>query len=133
MNQNFKTKSTTILSKILIYSLIGYTFFMVGRSVWFNFQLKKQTDTIEQEIVEVQAQNKNLENLILYYQSDSFREVEARKKLGLKKPGEVAVAVPVKSASNFQSEVQAQQQQVAEKSAEVEISNWRLWWQYFTK
>lgn len=133
MNQNFKTKSTTILSKILVYLLIGYTFFMVGRSVWENFQLKKQTDNIEQEISKIQAQNKNLENLILYYKSDSFREVEARKKLGLKKPGEVAVAVPAKSANNFQSEVQAQEEGVSEKPKEIKTPNYELWWQYFTK
>ena len=133
MNQNFKTKSTTILNKILVYLLIGYTFFMVGRSVWLNWQLKKQTDTIEMEISKIQAQNKNLENLILYYKSDSFREVEARKKLGLKKPGEVAVAVPVKTPNNFQSEVQAQKEGVSEKPKETKTPNYELWWQYFTK
>ncbi len=133
MDQNFKTKSKSLLSKVLVYLLIGYTFFMVGRSVWLNFQLKKQTEEVEQEISKIQAQNKDLENLILYYKSDSFREVEARKKLGLKKPGEVAVAVPVKTANNFQSEVQAQEQGVSEKPKETKTPNWQLWWQYFTK
>jgi cell division protein DivIC len=105
----------------------------LGKAVWTNFQLKRERDTIEGQIVTLQGQNKNLANLILYYQSDSFREEEAREKLGLKKPGETMVQVPVKKSADFQSEIAAQTQSVSEKTIKVQEPNWQLWWQYFFK
>lgn len=133
MNPVLKNKIGSVFGKILIYLIILYTFFILGKAVWTNWQLKKQTEVIEKDIVEIQQKNKNLQNLILYYQSDSFKEVQARKELGLKKPDETAIAVPVKTYSDVQQEIESQAQQVAEPQKEVKISNPKLWWQYFTK
>ena len=132
-NPKFKTKLGIVLGKIFVYLIVLYIFFIVGKAIWINWQLKKEISEIERQIVEMEVQNKNLENLILYYKSDSFREIEARKKLGLKKPGEVAIAVPVKSYDNFQQETEMEKQGVSEVPKEEETANWQLWWQYFTK
>jgi len=133
MNPQTKSKLGSIFSKGLIYAAILYTFFMLGRAVWINFTLQKNIKIIEQEIAAIQQQNKNLENLILYYQSDSFREIEARQKLGLKKPGETVINVPVKKYDNYSSEVRAEEERLSDKPAETKTSNAKLWWQYFFK
>ncbi len=123
-----------IFNKLLIYLLIIYTFFMLGRSIWKNYQLKKETLRIQGEIDKITQQNKDLNNLILYYQSDSFREVEARKKLSLKKEGEKVVNFPLKQSADFQSEVQSQQQNIAPvNKKEPSQANWQFWWDYFVK
>jgi cell division protein FtsB len=129
--ENYKVRTNEKLSKLVGYLLILYTFFMLGRSIWINYQLNKETEKLNLEIEEAKIQNQNLENLILYYKSDSFREVEARKKLGLKKPGETVVAVPVSKTSNFQVELETKKQNISEKEDEEQISNWRLWWKLF--
>lgn len=134
MFEKFKSPQfKELFNKLFIYALIIYVFIILGRSVWANWQLKKQMDTIRTEISALQDQNKNLENLILYYQSDSFKEVEARAKLGLKKPGETAVAVPTKKYDNYQAEIEAEKQNIAPKSNNDATPNWEAWWGYFTK
>jgi cell division protein FtsB len=133
MNLVISQRTRDFFSKIIIYLIVLYTFFLLGKAVWTNFQLKKERDAIEGQIVALQEQNKNLSNLILYYQSDSFREEEAREKLGLKKPGETVVQVPVKKATDFGSEIAAQVQSVSEKTPPAQQPNWQLWWQYFFK
>ena len=105
---------------------------MLGRVIYLNYQLNKQTDQMNSDIVKIQQQNKNLANLNIYYQSDSFKEVEARRTLGLVKPGEKVALVPVEPApTDFNAQVQNQAAQIAPKE-KVEINkNYQLWWQYF--
>jgi len=121
------------VSKILVYLIALYIVFILGKAIWTNWQLNRQIHDMQQQIADINTQNKNLENLILYYKSDSFREVEARKKLGLKKPGEIAIAVPTQNNENYNQETEAQKQGVSETPKEENIPNWQLWWQFFTK
>lgn len=120
-------------NKFIAYALIVYVVFILGRSVWFNWQLKREIDTIKSQIVAITQQNKDLENLILYYQSDSFREVEARQKLGLKKVGETAVAVPTKKYDNYQAEIEAEKNKLSDTKQDSAAPNYRFWWAYFFK
>ena len=107
---------------------------MLGRVIYFNYQLGKQTEEIEASIAKIQQQNKNLANLNIYYQSDSFKEVEARRTLGLVKPGEKVALVPVDpTPTDFNTQIQNQAAQIAPRE-KVEVNkNYQLWWQYFFK
>ena len=120
-------------SYLLLSLLVVYTFFMLARSVVINYQLQKQTKEIKESISTVQIQNQDLENLILYYQTDSFREVEARRKLGLKKPDEKIFTVSVQKFTDFGSELQAQKNSVSVPAPDLKTSNLQLWWQYLTQ
>lgn len=107
---------------------------MLGRVIYLNYKLKGQTEQIETEIAKIEQQNKNLANLNVYYQSDSFKEVEARRTLGLIKPGEKVAIVPVdESPTDFTVQVQTQAAQIAPKEKIVNNKNYELWWQYFFK
>lgn len=129
-----RLKIGSFLNKLLLYLLIVYTFFMLGRSIWQNYQLKKQIEGIQREISQIKQRNQDLNNLIIYYQSPGFREVEARQKLGLKKPGEKVVIVAVKDTANYQTEQEQEQENITATSKKNVIeANWQLWWRYFTK
>lgn len=129
-----RLKIGSFLNKLLLYLLIVYTFFMLGRSIWQNYQLKKQIEGIQREISQIKQRNQDLNNLIIYYQSPGFREVEARQKLGLKKPGEKVVMVAVKDTGNYQTEQEQEQENITATSKKNVIeANWQLWWRYFTK
>lgn len=117
---------------VLLYGLVIYTFVMLGRSVWINYQLQKQITLINNQITQIDTKNKDFQNLIVYYNSESFREVQARSKLGLKKPGEVVVDVPVKKIIDYNSQLEKEKQEVTTPEKKVEVSNYRLWWQYLT-
>ena len=119
--------------RLFLYFLVIYTFFMLGRSVLTNYQLQKQVKSIESSIESVKSQNKDLGNLILYYQSDSFREVEARRKLGYKKPEEKVFIVSVQKFTDFNTEVELQKESLSTKEQEKKQSNLSLWWQYIVK
>lgn len=106
---------------------------MLGKSVWYNYLLQKEITNINNQIESAQQKNQDFQNLIVYYQSDSFREVQARSKLGLKKPGETVVDVPVKKIDNYNSEIESQKQELVTKEKPETTSNSSLWWQYITK
>jgi hypothetical protein len=64
-----------------------------------------------------------LENQNLYYQTESFKEKEARKKLGMIKPGETVVAL-----DRNEEEPTATTKKVLN---EIEKPNYIMWWNYF--
>lgn len=112
-------KSYYILSVLILVYLI----FLTGRSAYYNFQTNQEVKQFKTEIETLEVENQNLQNLIAYYQTQSFKEKEARKKLGLVKPDEKVVIIskeppPVKVPSPAPSE-------------EPQKPNWQLWWQLF--
>jgi cell division protein FtsB len=124
---NGENKYISFSKKIGIIFLVIYVFIILGRSIWTNWYLKKQIDIIKSENTRIEQRNRNLENLIVYYRSSSFKELEARDKLGLKKPDEKVVLVPVRKIdSNNTVEAQI----LNAKSESKKISNYQAWWAY---
>jgi len=134
MENHRHKKLIDLLIKIGTYVFIVYILFLLGRVLWTNFNLKESISKLHQQIAVLEQQKKDLNNLILYYQSDSFKELEARRKLGFKKPGEKVVILELSpSAENFPEEVEKEKKGVAGKSTASVKPNWRLWWEFFMK
>ena len=87
-------KVKSILGAIVIIGLAGYTIFLLSTSVFRTYQFNQWIEEDQAEITRLEQENERLKNLILYYQTQSFKEVEARKKLGLKAADEKVVVVP---------------------------------------
>ncbi len=104
--------------------LVLLLFFSVSlvREVMRKMEIKQEIKKLEEKISSLESDNRELESLIQYLQTEEFIEEEARAKLSLKKPGEKVVAVP----ENL--EVNSNEQQL---SSQEELSNWQLWWKYF--
>lgn len=128
MEEN-QSKTWVYLSKVLSYALILYIFYILGHAIWLNWSLKKENDQLKKDIVAIQEKNQNLENLILYYKSDSFKELEVREKLGLKKKDEKVVSVPVRKFNSDQSQAEVTINSLNKKPVE-KIANWRAWWAF---
>lgn len=75
--------------------LIVYLLILTGQSVFQNYKTRQHIQTLEEEIAKLDEENQTLKNLNLYYQTNSFRELEARRKLFYRKPGEKVVDVLV--------------------------------------
>ena len=134
MENNRRKKLLDSAIKIGMYLIIFYILFLLGRALWVNYNLKKSIDKLNQQIASLEQDKKNLENLNLYYNSDSFKELEARKKLGLKAPGEKVMIVQTSpTPENFPEEISQEQKAVTPSSQNKEEANWLLWWQFFTK
>lgn len=108
---------------ILGFLVLAYLLFLVGRGVYINFKINQEIKNLKTSIANLEEENKNLQNLITYYQTPSFKEKEARKKLGLVKPDEKVVII-TKSPTPAPK--------TKEKTAEGKIKkpNWELWWEY---
>lgn len=131
MNQTFSLKNLfSNLVSIIIILIIVYIIFNIGKSTWKNYQINREIVNIEAEIEGLKVKNATLKNLILYYQTDTFKELEARKKLGLKKPDEKVIIVPENDgqSDNYKEELfgksQTQNKLIEKKP------NYAKWW-YF--
>jgi len=78
----------------LIVAFIIYSFIVVGKVVYENWQQNKTVDQQKQEIVDLKNEIEELQSRIAYYKTDTFREKVARGKLRYALPGENVVAVP---------------------------------------
>lgn len=146
-NKNQYLMKFSLIATILV---IGWIFLLLGKTVWQNWILRHSILKLYEQIAILEKQKNDLNNLIIYYRSDSFKELEARKRLGVKKPGEKMVILPVSPSQggpvlslptasssilppNFPEEVAKEKEAVAGIESPSQIPNWLLWWQYFTR
>ena len=103
--------------------MVLYLAFLTGRAVYKNWQTNQEIKKLKVEIETLEVENQNLQNLIAYYQTPSFKEKEARRKLGLVKPDEKVVIIskePPKTTTPAPS-----------PSEEPKKPNFKLWWEFF--
>jgi len=74
--------------------VILYLLVVLGQTVKRNYDLGQQVDLLNAQITLLQDQKDQLANNIAFYNTDSFRDREARSKLGLQLPGENVVIIP---------------------------------------
>lgn len=132
--KNRQKKMIDLAVRVGLYLFVFYIVFLLGRSIWVNFNLKKSISKLQGQITELDQEKKALNNLIVYYKSDAFKELEARKKLGLKAPDEkVMLLAATPSTESFPEEVAQEKKGVAGESTSITKANWRLWWDFFTR
>ncbi len=101
-----------------------YILVLLGQTVKRNYDLSKQIDTLRTQIAQLQDQKDQLAYSIQYFQTDSFRQREARAKLGLQAPGENVISLPESTPAPTIAPS-------AVKAAKTK-SNFRQWIDFFT-
>lgn len=112
------------LSSFLLFSFIVYLIFVVGRSVWINYRSNKDLDVEREKIVQLQNDIDLLEMEIAYFKTQSFKEKEARAKLGYMAEGEKVISLSVDKPEDKVSDQ-------GKKEQELKTPNYRLWINYF--
>jgi len=79
---------------LVVLALIVYGAYVIGRSVFANYTINQQIASLRGQIHQIEVDIAELKNLIVYYESDSFKEIEARRRLGMRAPGEQVVILP---------------------------------------
>lgn len=112
------------LTSLILFLLIIYFLFIVGRSTWQNYNSNKAIDVQEEQVAKLADEIDYMQYQINYFQTKSFKEKEAREKLGFKAPGEKVLSLPLD---------RPEEKMVDEALGEVKIKtpNYRLWWSYF--
>lgn len=80
---------------------------------------------LKKEIADIESQNNDLTDMIEYLDTMSFKEKEARLKLGLQKEGEKTLII-----TSPYSELQTKKEE-GKNMEEPKYSNTLKWWKYF--
>ena len=124
LKEKIETILPMTLGSLLLFGVILYLLFVVGKTVFNNYHSNQEILVQEMKLVELEEEIRYLENQINYYQTYSFKEKEAREKLGYKAPGEQVMALPIDTIEEKSADSAYRDQQVKEP-------NPRLWWKYF--
>ncbi|MEI6498557.1 MAG: septum formation initiator family protein [bacterium] len=132
MKNNLFEKSKDKLEQILpmrlgslaLFAFILYMFFIVGRSVWANYNSNKSIEIEAQKVVALEEQIQYLKDQISYFETYSFKEKEARAKLGYRAPGESVLSLPIdKEEDKFADSGLTE--------AALRVPNYKMWKKYF--
>ncbi len=96
------------VTPIDIFNLVGiiiaiYLAAVLSQTIYHNYVLNRQIETLRGEISLLKAQQEQLKYNISYYKTDSFKDREARAKLGLQLPGEDVLILPSPHQSGVRS------------------------------
>lgn len=120
------TRNKKIWSTVFFVLIVFYLAFILGRSLWQNYNVNQEIMLLEHEVIELREQNQRLKNLVIYYQTDSYKEKEARRKLLKKMPGEKVLALPEFEYNHDEPEEKIEE----DKAIQYQEPNYKLWLKY---
>lgn len=120
-NRFFGNKGVIIIGLfILIFLSVA-----LGKELLRRYEVNKEIAQLEKEIATLEKENIDINDLMNYFNTNSYIEKEARQKLGLQKEGETMVILP-KEGDNQESS-----NTTSEEEEEVNQTNLQRWWNYF--
>ncbi len=127
-----KSKNNFSLFSQIIFGIILLLIFLLGLSLLKHRQeqqnINQNIAQLKKQINQLEKNNKRLEYLISYFQSDNYVEKEARTKLEMKKPGEKVIVV---LNNNKKSQAVATSSVATATSSAPKVSLPKKWWLYF--
>lgn len=115
-----RSKLTLVIGAFLI--LVALVSF--AREFLRRMEVKNDIARLQAQVRELEDRKTNLTDLIDYFESPLFQEQEAREKLGLAKPGESVVVVPLTNESVAIAGAAA-------ANDGTQVRNPNKWWNYF--
>ena len=117
------------LRLVPFFLIIAYILFLLGKAVWQNYNINLEVTNLDNEMQQLRDHNQELQKQIEYYQSSTYKEQQARLKLGYQKPGEKVFIV---SASNNQP-VTEEKTEIANNQTQNNRAKMILWCQFVFK
>ena len=125
----FRKRLSANMVNIILAVIFVYLLFLIGNLIWRNYQTNNKTTQLNDDIELVEIDNDLRRELLTYYQSDSYREVELRRRLILKQAGEKVVLLPIHQEESYRLPQNISLQNIP--SEPVTLPNYRRWWQAF--
>jgi cell division protein FtsB len=97
------------------------TVYLVG-TIKHNYDMQKDIAALQQQIADLQLEKDQLQYKIQYYQTEAYKEKEARAKLGLQAPGESVIILPHDDPATPTAKAQT--------ANKPKKSNWQQWWDF---
>lgn len=124
INKGIEKVLPMTLGNLLLFAIIIYLLFVVGRSVWINYKSNNNLDVEREKITQLENDVELLQMEITYFKTQSFKEKEARAKLGYMAEGEKVISL---SGDKPEDKISDQ----GKKEQELKTPNYRLWINYF--
>ncbi|OGB60571.1 hypothetical protein A2Y26_04525 [candidate division CPR2 bacterium GWD2_39_7] len=105
----------------LIFLVIVYLFFLVGKTVYENYKFNKQLSALQDEINASEIKINKMKEDIEYFKTDEYREREAREKLNKQKPGETVIVITPDGKEAPKANIKKE-----------EDPNYVKWWEYLS-
>ncbi|MEA2097728.1 MAG: septum formation initiator family protein [Patescibacteria group bacterium] len=127
-----KKKKKSFISKIFSFKLFVLTGVLVvvffginlGKEYYREHQIQKEINSLQKEIDSLEKNNYKFSQLAEYYETDEYKEVEARKRLNMKKEGEKVVIIK-------HSSTDLEKIGVGNEFDNKNLPNYMKWWNYF--
>lgn len=118
---------TISLSKLII--IVGGLFLLIivislTRVISKRLEIQKEIEPKRQMVKELEQKNQELQYLVSYLKTPSYKEKIAREKLDLQKPGEKVVIIPENTSDIYIGEEK-------EREGSENQSNLLKWWDVF--
>ena len=89
----FRAIFTSRISLLILGLVVVWVGTMAGKEFNKRYRLQQQIDVIHTEVTQLEKENRDLAELIQSFQDEGVVELEARRRLNVKKPGEEVVVV----------------------------------------
>ena len=127
---NYPIYKYLIKSKVFFIFLITVSLvliFGIFQNFYHRYQVKKDLDQLNTEVMSLNKQKEDLDKLLNYYKNESNLEKEARIRLNYKKEGEkVVVILPTATTSPGSNEIT-----FSSPASDENLPNYKQWWYYF--
>ncbi len=104
-----------------ILFIVIYSAWTIGYSVYKNYQFNKEISSLKENIEKIRSENKTLENMKMFYQTLTFADIEARRRLNLKRVDEKVFSIPQEELKQ-KSELVAQTTQTNNKNENSQVN-----------
>lgn len=112
---------------IFLVPILLVLIFGIFQNFYHRYQVKKDLDRLNAEVMNLNKQKEDLDKLLDYYKNESNLEKEARIRLNYKKEGEkVVVILPTATTSSGGNETI-----FTPFVSDENLPNYKQWWYYF--
>lgn len=119
--------------KAVLILLVAFAVYSNIRLIIRNNTLNERLAAAKTELAEKETKNAKLKLLIAYYESPSYQNAEARRRLGLKAPDETVMQVKGVDSTKDEATLEDTIYKEAEPTPIAPPSNFSRWWDYFFK
>lgn len=119
------------LTYAMVIALFLFALYSNIRLIVRNYNLQKRVETVRTEVSQMQTRNEKLRLILSYYQTPAYQEIEARRRLQVKKPEETMLIV--KGLELSAKELNLLEDAVYQEATTPKTkdkTNFEKWWEY---
>lgn len=116
---------------VIIVALISWAVYVSSKQFSRNQRIEDEVSALQEEADKIQRENETLTEKIRYFDSNDFREQEAKEKLGMKKAGEEVVVIKSWQEDGQEMSSTGAGMNLSPEQIDEQSPNYEKWWRLF--